>query len=255
MDDSKLLKSRIADRIRQAEEGFYITNTDFLDLHQQALAREECRGHSDLRFWFYGGYEDAERRILIIAPKDYGETLEDVLGIEEFLQVIHVETGGSDRKLSHRDYLGSVLGLGIERRMIGDILVDEKGADMIVRPDISTFLEQEYRSVGRTDAKIEVRPIGELAVPERRVQVIRDTLPSLRLDNVVSTAFKLSRSDAVKGIRSGIVSVDHMECTKIDQRIDEGAVIVLRGKGKAVLQEIGGESKKGRIWVEILRYV
>ena len=227
MDDSKLLKSRIADRIRQAEEGFYITNTDFLDLHQQALAREECRGHSDLRFWFYGGYEDAERRILIIAPKDYGETLEDVLGMEEFLQVIHVETGGSDRKLSHRDYLGSVLGLGIERRMIGDILVDEKGADMIVRPDISTFLKQEYRSVGR----------------------------SLRLDNVVSTAFKVSRSDAVKGIRSGIVSVDHMECTKIDQRIDEGAVIVLRGKGKAVLQEIGGESKKGRIWVEILRYV
>ena len=139
--------------------------------------------------------------------------------------------------------------------MIGDILVDEKGADMIVRPDISTFLEQEYRSVGRTDAKTEVRPIGELAVPERRVQVIRDTLPSLRLDNVVSTAFKVSRSDAVKGIRSGIVSVDHMECTKIDQRIDEGAVIVLRGKGKAVLQEIGGESKKGRIWVEILRYV
>ena len=59
----------------------------------------------------------------------------------------------------------------------------------------------------------------------------------------------------MKGIRSGIVSVDHMECTKIDQRIDEGAVIVLRGKGKAVLQEIGGESKKGRIWVEILRYV
>ena len=85
MDDSKLLKSRIADRIRQAEEGFYITNTDFLDLHQQALAREECWGHSDLRFWFYGGYEDAERRILIIAPKDYGETLEDVLGMEEFL--------------------------------------------------------------------------------------------------------------------------------------------------------------------------
>ena len=194
MDDSKLLKSRIADRIRQAEEGFYITNTDFLDLHQQALAREECRGHSDLRFWFYGGYEDAERRILIIAPKDYGETLEDVLDMEEFLHVIHVETGGSDRKLSHRDYLGSVLGLGIERRMIGDILVDEKGADLIVRPDISTFLEQEYRSVGRTDAKAETRPIGELAVPERRVQVIRDTLPSLRLDSVASTAFKVSRS-------------------------------------------------------------
>lgn len=87
------------------------------------------------------------------------------------------------------------------------------------------------------------------------MQEIKDTIPSLRLDNLISTAFKVSRSDAASAIRSGIVSVDHQECTKIDQRIPEGAVLNLRGKGKAILQEIGGESKKGRTWVKILRYV
>lgn len=255
MDDVKLLQSRIEDRIRQAQDGFYITNTDFLDLHQQSIARNTVRGVAGLRCYFYGGYEDAERRILIIAPEAYGESLADVLAMEEFLQVVHVEVSSGDRKLSHRDYLGSVLGLGIERRMVGDILVQDRSADLIVRSEIAPFLLQEYTSVGRASIRTEIWPIEELQIPERRVQEIKDTLPSLRLDNLISTAFKVSRSDAVSAIRSGIVSVDHQECTKIDQRISEGSVLNLRGKGKAVLQEIGGESKKGRTWVKIVRYV
>ncbi len=255
MDETKLLQSRIEDRIRQAQDGFYITNTDFLDLHQQSIARNIVKGASGLRCYFYGGYEDAERRILIIAPEAFGESLSDVLAMEEFLQVVHVEVTSGDRKLSHRDYLGSVLGLGIERRMVGDILVQDRSADLIVRSEIAPFLLQEYTSVGRAMIQTEVRTIEELQIPERRVQEIKDTIPSLRLDNLISTAFKVSRSDAASAIRSGIVSVDHQECTKIDQRIPEGAVLNLRGKGKAILQEIGGESKKGRTWVKILRYV
>lgn len=255
MDETKLLQSRIENRIRQAQDGFYITNTDFLDLHQQSIARNTIRGAAGLRCYFYGGYEDAERRILIIAPETYGESLSDVLGMEDFLQVVHVEVSSCDRKLSHRDYLGSVLGLGIERRMVGDILVQDRSADLIVRSEMAPFLLREYTSVGRSMIRTEVRTIEELQIPERRVQEIKDTIPSLRLDNVISTAFKVSRSDAASAIRSGIVSVDHQECTKVDQRIPEGAVLNLRGKGKAILQEIGGESKKGRIWVKVVRYI
>ena len=85
--------------------------------------------------------------------------------------------------------------------------------------------------------------------------MLRDTVPSLRLDNIVSTAFRVSRTEAVKAIRSGIVSLNHMECIKADQRMEAGDVLSMRGKGKAILQEVGGESKKGRIWVGIRKYL
>ena len=253
MDKNKLFQSRISDRIRQASEGFYITNTGFLDLHEQSEAHLLVRESRDVRGYFYGGYQDAERRILILVPEGYGVLSEDEQSA--YLSGIHAKILRTSRALTHRDYLGAVLGLGIERRMIGDILVREDGADLIVVPEIQEFLLQEFHSAGRAELSVTPISISEITIPEGRVQMLQDTVPSLRLDNIVSTAFRVSRSDAVSAIRSGIVSLNHLECTKADQRIDEGDVLSLRGKGKAVLESIGGESKKGRIWVEIKKYV
>ena len=101
----------------------------------------------------------------------------------------------------------------------------------------------------------EIVPLSELIIPEFKTQMIHDTIPSARLDSIVSSAFRISRSKAAEAIRSGIVSVDHIECLKPDARVEEGSSLVLRGKGKAVLREIGGESKKGRIWISIERYI
>ncbi len=253
MDKDKLFRSKISDRIQQASQGFYITHTDFLDLHEQAIARAIVREYPEVRAFFYGGYEDAERRILILVPEGYDKPTDS--DFEEYLECVRVRILRNGRPLTHRDYLGAVLGLGIERRMIGDILVREDGADMLVMPEIRDFLLQEYSSVGRAEVAVSSIAVSGITVPSGRVQVLRDTVPSLRLDNIVSTAFRVSRTEAVKAIRTGIVSVNHMECTKADQRMEIGDVLSLRGKGKAILQEVGGESKKGRIWVEIRKYV
>ncbi len=253
MDKNKFLQSKISDRARQALENFYITNTEFLDLHEQTLARAQVREIKDLRPYFFGGYNDAERRILILSPREYEEM--DLLEQRQFLRVLEIRIQKSTRNLTHRDYLGAVLGLGIERRMIGDILVREDGADMIVCPEIVPFLLQEYRSVGSADVVATEKTFDQLILPEGRIREFQDTVPSLRLDNLISTAFKVSRSQAVKAIRSGLVSVNHMESVKADQRVAEGDVLILRGKGKAILQGVQGESKKGRIWIEIKQYV
>ncbi len=114
---------------------------------------------------------------------------------------------------------------------------------------------EELVQVGRTHVSRELRHITELIIPEVRTQIIRDTVPSARLDSVISSAFKLSRSKASEAIRGGIVSVDHIECLKPDARVEEGSVLVLKGRGKAVLKELGGESKKGRIWIIIEKYI
>ena len=158
-------------------------------------------------------------------------------------------------KLTHRDYLGSLLGLGIDRSVTGDILVREDGADIIIVPEISGFLLAEYNQAGRIHFSTEVVPLTELTVPESRKEIIRDTVPSVRLDSIVSSAFRLSRAKAAEAIRGGIVSVDHIECLKPDMRVEEGSVIVLRGKGKTVLRSIGNESKKGRLWIVLEKYI
>ena len=121
-----------------------------------------------------------------------------------------------------------------------------RGADMIVNSEIVDFLLAEFHSAGHTNLQITASDIGALEVPEQRVKTVRDTLSSPRLDNVVSAAFHVSRSEAVRAIKGGIVFVNHEEVTKIDKRIDEGDTIVLRGKGKAVLTRVSrGSPRRG----------
>ncbi len=253
MTHDELVISRIEDKIRQCRDGYYVTSTGLLDSHEQALARQVMMHAADVRCFLWGGYDGAERRMLVCVPSEIPMTDEEAS--EGLLEVLRVKKPAISRELSHRDYLGSMLGLGIDRSVTGDILVRDDGADIIIVPDIADFLLEEYVQVGRTHVSCEVHPLSELILPEIRTQVIKDTVPSARLDSIVASAFKLSRSKASEAIRGGIVSVDHIECLKPDARVEEGAILVLRGKGKAVLKEIGGESKKGRIWVIIEKYI
>lgn len=269
MDRDGLVVSRIEDRIEQCRSGYYITSTGLLDSHEQALAGRVMKQSGDVRMFFYGGYEGAERRMLVCVPDgwttgaDYVSesvsgswlTPEEEEIVDGLLMVLRVTKKSGSKDLTHRDYLGSVLGLGIDRSVTGDILVRPDGADIIIVPEIAEFLLAEYRQAGRTELEAEIVPVSSLIIPEANVRVIRDTVPSARLDTVISTAFKLSRSKAADAIRGGIVAVDHMECLKPDFRVSEGAVLTLRGKGRAVLREVGGESRKGRIWIVIDRFI
>ena len=97
--------------------------------------------------------------------------------------------------------------------------------------------------------------MDELIIPEARFEYVRDSVSSVRLDSVVSSAFRLSRAKAAEAVRRGLVSVDHAECLKPDAAVHEGSSIVLKGKGKAVLEETGGESRKGRIRIVIKRFI
>ena len=124
---------------------------------------------------------------------------------------------------------------------------------IFIVPEIENFLLQEFHRVGNTEVKVKGADAAEAIIPEARVEFIRDSVSSPRLDSIVSSAFRLSRSKAAEAIRHGIVSVDHVEVIKPDAILSEGAAVTLKGKGKAVLEEIGGESKKGRTRVVIRR--
>lgn len=253
MTKDELITARIEDKISQCRDGYYVTSTGLLDTHEQALAIAASRHAAGVRTFMYGGYGEAERRMLVCVPRDL--PIDDEEAVEGFLEVLRVRLPAISRELSHRDYLGSLLGLGIERRLTGDILVRPDGADIIIVPGIEEFLLKELHRVGSVEVKTEAVPVGELIIPEARTEFIKDSVSSVRLDSIVSSAFRISRGKAAEAVRRGLVSVDHAECVKPDAAVSEGSSIVLKGKGKAVLEETGGESKKGRIRIVIKRYI
>lgn len=250
--DDKMLLAAVEDKFRQSSQQYRITYTNFLDLHQRSLVepqwRELSRGTSDTRCVFWGGYEDAERTVAMFLP-DYADESDCPLS------VIRIKTPPGGRKLTHRDYLGSLMGLGLKREMIGDILTVENGADVIILEDIEEFLLLNYSKAGRTTLQLEAVSLEELHVPEHRSVMVKDTVASLRLDNVVASAFSLSRAKAADAIRAGIVFVNSIQSEKPDMQVDEGAKLVLRGKGKAYLREVGGRTRKDRIFIAIERFV
>ena len=262
MKEDNFLLGQIEDKITQCENKYIVTHTGFLDSHQQSLARVYCRkshipvfdeepAHENFpptRSIFYGGYEDAERGVLISLP-DYA-TLEDY----DPLTVIRAVKADGSRELTHRDYLGSLVGLGIKRELLGDILVREDGADIIALADIAEFILMNYYKAGRTNLSLSQHPISELIVPQQKRTTITDTVASLRLDSVIASAFGLSRGKAAEAIGRGIVFVNHVEVIKPDFQVSEGDKLTLRGKGKACLTEVGGRSRKDRQYITIEKY-
>ncbi len=269
MNNDELLIARLEDKIDQTADKYMLTAGDFLDMHQRKIAEDYCKSRKlPVRYIFYGGYADAERCMPVFLP-DYielqaggaaGTAMQVPEEIAELLSVVRVKAPKGGRILTHRDYLGSLLALGLDREVTGDILVrgpDEKtggGADIIVETGVAEFIEMNYNKAGHTNLTVEILPIGALDAGLVNIVKKRDTVASLRLDNIVSAAFAVSRSKAAEAIRRGIVSVNSVECLKVDRIIEEGDRVTLRGKGKIGLAEVGGKSRKDRIIVTFNLY-
>lgn len=249
MKEDNFLLGQIEDKINQCENQYIPVHTVFLDAHQQSLARtliSRRAFHGELVF--YGGYEDADRTVLLCLP-DYA-SLED----NNPLTVIRASKADGGKELTHRDYLGSLVGLGIKREMTGDILVRADGADIIVLEEIAEFILTNYVKAGQANLSLTQHPISELIIREQNKKILKDTVASLRVDNIIASAFNLSRSKAAEAITRGLVFVNHIEITKTDFKVSEGDSITLRGKGKARLIEISGKSRKDRQYVILEKY-
>ncbi len=253
MDDDSLLIAGIEDKIEQAINKNIITYSGFLDIRQRSAAEAACRKHKELEIFFYGGYSEAERTIAVFLP-DY-TAVADMTGLFRYFSrnpdenPVAVLSIGKDNFsiLNHRDYLGSVMGLGVKREMIGDILVRDDGCDIILLKTIVKFLADNLQKAGRATLSAAIKSVDEIIVPDQKTQETLCPVASLRLDNIVSAAFGLSRSLAAEAVKKGIVSVNGLQTQKPDAKLSQGDKIVLRGKGKAILKELAGETKKGRI--------
>ena len=200
----------------------------------------------------FGGYEDAERKMLVYLP----EYLEEASLLEEDSPVVCLRaTYYEADTLSHRDFLGALMGAGIARETVGDICVGSGSCDFFVTAEIAPYIAQNFLSAGRTKLSVQQIPLTEVSVPEPEIKEIRDTLASLRLDSVISSGFRIGRSLAVQYVTAGKAAIDGLPCEKPDKPIPEGCKVSVRGLGKIKLAAVGGQTKKGRISVTIHRYV
>lgn len=247
--EERMLLGRIWDKYDQCRNRNIPIHSDFLSPQEQAAAERllHMMGVAGGYVW-WGGYEGAERRQLHFLL-DWQETPDD-----EAIRCLHC-TFYEAGKLTHRDFLGSLMGLGLTREKIGDILVSERSADILVADSVADFLLRDWTAAGRTALKVEEIRFSELTAPSQQVKELRDTVSSLRLDSVLAVGFSTSRGRAAEAIETGRVQVNWTVCQKPDKQVAQGDVISVRGAGKCRLAAVGSMTKKGRIFITVERYL
>ena len=246
--EERMLLARILDKYEQMDRKCIPTATPFLTEAEQASVQAMLNAagiHSG--YVWNGGYPQAGRKLLQFLP-DWCEEDDSVL------TVLRAKCRGEEEP-SHRDFLGSLMALGITREKLGDLLVSPGQCNLIAAADIAPFLVQSWTSAGRAKLSVEEIPLGELVVPQQQVKEIRDTVMRLRLDAVAASGFSISRTKAAELIAAGRVQVNHVDCGKGDKLVEEGDVITARGLGKCVVAQVGGLSKKGRTMIVFQRYL
>ncbi len=203
-------------------------------------------------YLFYGGYENAERTVCVFLP-DWQEA-ED-WDAEEELAAIACAYPPTGAGLTHRDLLGSLMSIGLVREKVGDILMGEKAAQIVCLRDAAPIILSQFSQAGRYKLKLREIPLSALAPAPNQVKVIHDTVSALRLDAVLASGFSLARSKAADAVTGGRVSLNHRECLKPDRPVAQGDVLTCRGLGKCVVKTVGGQSRKGRIIIELERYL
>ena len=249
-DEMKLLVRRAIDKKDIAEERYCVTATGFLNEREQDVLIKELARTQGARHVFVGGYPEAERRILAFVPEylelDEGELIGAVLC-----------TYYKDYELTHRDFLGALMGLGIERETVGDILVDKSShkAFVIAKREMLPFILTNLTSAGRAALKTEETPLSALATVTPETVTVTDTVASPRIDAVVSSGFGVSRENAAALIKSGKVFLDRVLTAEPDKYVSDGSLISASGYGKFKVYISGGVSKKGRMFIKIQKYV
>lgn len=242
-DDDNLFLAKLDDAVflcRKRAKAYFLS---FLSERKQALARQHLNTLGFDNFEFFGGYDGAERQVLGLFPYE----------VEDFpVKALEFSFRKND-KLTHRDFLGALMSLGIERETVGDILVEDGRCVVFVKSEISDYITYQIFKIGNTGVKI--RDANTDSLPKGRGFEEKDyTVSSLRLDAVVAAVTGLSREKTKSYILSGNVSRNFVCCQNVSQTMMEKDTFTIRGKGKFVLNGVLGETKKHRIRISIIHF-
>ena len=246
--EEQLLRKRIQELAETCFRRDVPTNTDFLNLSEQTIFQSVSGMLPPVRFVLSGGFESSERKVVCFLPS-YEELVDPPYDC--------VRIAPLNRKfaedLSHRDYLGAIMNLGIERSMLGDIVIKDGNAYVFVLRKLSHYLTESLTTIRHTSITAEITDdAGEILKPE--FEEIQGTVSSVRLDSIVALCGRLSRTKAAAYIESEKVFVNGQVITNVSRSLKDGEIISIRGIGKFKFETAGGQTKKGRTVVILLKY-
>lgn len=247
--EEQLFRKRILELADTCFQRDVPINTDFLTLSEQTIFHSISGMLPPVRFVLSGGFELSERKVVCFLPS-YEEELWDPPF--ECLKLSPTNRKFAE-ELSHRDYLGAIMSLGIERAMLGDLVLKNGDAFVFVLKKMSPYLKESITSIRHTSVTVTVcENAGEFLAPE--YEEIQGTVSSVRLDSVVALCGRLSRTKAVSLIEAEKVMVNGQTAIQASRAVKEGEILSIRGIGKFRFAGVGGQSKKGRTVVSILKY-
>ncbi len=235
---------RVLDKIEIVLNRHICQATDFLDPYERRLASSILNRFPDIKYMEIGGIKEAERKIIQIFP-DYLQYQDLNIPIAAF------KVEGYRDKFSHRNLLGSLLGLGINRSKIGDILIHEGYSQFVVKEEVAPYILMNLQRVGSEKVSVSQIPIDELEPVETQYDYKKETVSSLRLDVLISNVWNLSRKDSQRLIESERVKINWEPINKPSKTVEVGDIVSARGYGRFILSAVEGISKKGRIKIEI----
>ena len=219
----------------------------FVSPQELAVFKSQYRLCADVKFCAYGGSDDSERVILGFYP--------DFLEIEESdFPIVRLKISNIGNA-THRDILGSVLGLGIKREMIGDIYFGDGFAVVICEKTATDYVLYNLKTVGRQKVEVAVFDEDTAFSLVHKFEILKIIVTSKRLDAVVSAVCRMSRAEASKQIASDNVNVNFLVENNVDKKVTEGDIISVRHHGRFIVNDALGETKKGRMILEIKKYI
>ena len=254
--EERILAAKILDKYEFTKIKNKIQYTDFLNLNEQETAMKLLKKINYKNYYFLGGKEKSERKLLVIYPEKLTEEMSRKSD-EKTLSVIQIKLPNElQGEYDHRTYLGSIIKIGVEREKVGDILVDRSGADIIIKKEMEEYISQNLSYLTRfKSADIQLKSIKELKEIEVIKQEISSVVISLRLDNIVSVLARTSRSKAIEILKQERVFLNHQVETKASKQVNIGDIITIRGKGRFEFKEISGNTRSGRYVIKIDKYV
>ena len=248
--EEELLFKRFTELARKSDNGYFLFS-DFLGLSEQAIFNEAKKSFGRAKYTLFGGADGCERVIARFGDPD-ANGYEESFPIKTLL--IEPKAPKFADKLTHRDFLGAILNLGIERKTVGDIIIRDNVGYVFVKEDISEYVVSSLETVRRTDVKVKITdsvPVSELFTLERK----RVQLSGERLDAVISKLYSISRLDSQALFKKRLVFVSGRLCESASYTPKTGDVISVRGYGRFIYSGITGISKKGKLNVDIDVYV
>lgn len=247
-DDERRIAAAVSDLIRLCERRYAPCYSDFLSENEALMAQRALQTSGCTQYIMWGGYEEAQRVMLCVYP-EFCEPEKTEFPLETLSLSFR-----KSAKLTHRDFLGSLMGTGIRREAIGDIVIAEGAATFFVKSELAPYIRAQIDKVGREGVEFTENGVDLSSIKQSFEESAR-TVTSPRVDAIVGECTGLSRAKAQQLVRSGLVCVNARQIVDTDHRIEDSDKLSVRGYGKFIIRFDGSLSKKGKYRITVLKYL